>query len=133
MTTALQSPDQMLVEMLIETLPPETVAALMAYPDIAAELASVLDQPPFAADYVPRAIEVLFDDVTVLQWQDGQMTHQGPSVAVDYQPELVEWLMDGETAYFSVKGLEVINRLKTMPRLDIETLESLKEDVCKPS
>ena len=133
MTTALQSPDQMLVEMLSETLPPETVTVLMAYPDIAAELVAVLDQPPFATDYVPRAIEVLFDDVTVLQWQDGQMTHQGPNVAVDYQPELVEWLMDGETAFFSVKGLEVINRLKTLSRLDIETLESLKEDVCKPS
>jgi hypothetical protein len=132
MTPHIQSLDQMLAQTLSEKLPPKTVAALMAHPEIAAELTSVLDQPPFSADYIPREIEVLFDDITIMRWRDGQIQSQCSTVAADYQPEFMEWLVDGETAYFSIQNMEVINRIKAMPLLDINILEPLKEDLCKP-
>ena len=132
MTSHLQIPEQVLAQALSEKLPDETLAALLEHPEIAAELLPIFEQPPFADDYVPRAIAVLFDDVTVLEWQDGQMTYQCPHVAADYQPELVEWLIDGETAYFSVQGQEVINRLPAVPQLNLETLKALEEKPCKP-
>ena len=131
MTTAIESPDLVLAQTLREKLPVETVTALLACPTIAADLALVLDQPPLGADYVPREIEVLYDDVTVLYWRDGQIQYQYPDVDADYTPTLVEWLIDGDTAYFSVQGLEVMNRIKTMPLMDLENLDLLKEEPCK--
>jgi hypothetical protein len=67
MTTTIQSPDLMLAQTLRAKLPVDTVTALLAFPNIAADLALALDQPPLGADYVPREIEVLYDDVTVLR------------------------------------------------------------------
>lgn len=131
MTTAIESPDLVLAQTLREKLPVETVTALLAYPTIAADLALVLDQPPLSADYAPRELEVLYDDVTVLHWRDGQIQYQYPDVDADYTPTLVEWIIDGDTAYFSVQGLEVINRIKTMPLMDLENLDLLKEEPCK--
>ena len=131
MTTTIESPDLVLAQTLREKLPVETVTALLAYPTIAADLALVLDQPPLSADYVPRELEVLYDDVTVLYWRDGQIQYQYPDVDADYTPTLVEWLIDGDTAYFSVQGLEVMNRIKTMPLMDLENLDLLKEEPCK--
>ncbi len=131
MTTTIESPDLVLAQTLREKLPVETVTALLAYPTIAADLALVLDQPPLGADYVPREIEVLYDDVTVLYWRDGQIQYQYPDVDADYTPTLVEWIIDGDTAYFSVQGLEVMNRIKTMPLMDLENLDLLKEEPCK--
>jgi hypothetical protein len=132
MTTTIQSPDLVLAQTLRAKLPVDTVTALLDYPNIAADLVPVLDQPSLGADYVPREIEVLYDDVTVLHWQDGQIQAQCPDVDIDYAPTLVEWLIDGDTAYFSVQGLEVINRIKTMPLMDLESLDLLKEEPCKP-
>ena len=132
MTSHLQIPEQVLAQALSEKLSAETLAALLEHPEIAAELLPVFEQPPFADDYVPRAIAVLLDDVTVLEWQDGQMTYECSQIAADYQPELVEWLIDGETAYFSVQGQEVINRLPAVPQLNLETLKALEEEPCKP-
>ena len=131
MTTTIQSPDLMLAQTLREKLPVDTVTAMLAYPNIAADLALVLDQPPLGADYVPREIEVLYDDVTVLYWRDGRIQAQGPDVDADYTPTLVEWVIDGDTAYFSVQGLAVINRIKTLPLMDLESLNPLKEEPCK--
>ncbi|MEM6521774.1 MAG: hypothetical protein AAF892_11930 [Cyanobacteria bacterium P01_D01_bin.71] len=132
MTSHLQIPEQALAQALSEKLPAETLAALLEHPEIAAELLTVLEQPPFADDYVPRAIAVLFDDVTAVEWQDGQMIYQCPYVAADYEPELIEWLVDGETAYFSVQGREVVNRLSVVPQLNLETLKAMEENPCKP-
>lgn len=132
MSTNLQLSEPMLVQALGDKLPAEALAALLEHPEIAAELLLVFDQLPFADDYVPRAIAVLFDDVTVLEWQDGQMTYQCSQIAADYQPELVEWLIDGEIAYFSVQGREVINRLPAIPQLNLETLKAMEESPCKP-
>lgn len=131
MTITIQSPDLMLAKTLRAKLPVDTVTALLAYPNIAADLALVLDQPPLGTDYVPREIEVLYDDVTVLHWRDGRIQAQCADVEIDYTPTLVEWLIDGDTAYFSVQGLEVINRIKTLPLMELESLDPLKEESCK--
>jgi hypothetical protein len=132
MTNTLESPNQMLEQALAQTLPAETVQALMVFPDIAADLVLLLGKPALPADYVPREIEVLFDDVTILHWRDGRIQAQSPGVQIDYTPTLVEWVIDGETAYFSVQGLEVMNRIKTMPLMDLASLDPLKEEPCKP-
>ncbi|MGG6239672.1 hypothetical protein ACQ4N7_13685 [Nodosilinea sp. AN01ver1] len=132
MTIAIQSPDLVLAQTLRAKLPEATVNALLVHPDIAADLLPVLEQPPLGADYVPREIEVLYDDVTVLHWRNGRIQAQCADVEIDYTPTLVEWLIDGDTAYFSVQGLEVINRIKIMPLMDLESLDPLKEEPCKP-
>jgi len=132
MTIAIQSPDLVLAQTLRGKLPEATVNALLAHPDIAADLLPVLEQPPLGTDYVPREIEVLYDDVTVLHWRDGRIQAQCADVDIEYTPTLVEWLIDGDTAYFSVQGLEVINRIKIMPLMDLESLDPLKEEPCKP-
>jgi len=132
MTNTLESPNQMLEQALAQTLPAETVQALMNFPDIAADLVPLLDKSPLPTDYVPREIEVLFDDVTILHWRDGRIQAQAPGVQIDYTPTLVEWVIDGDTAYCSVQGLEVMNRIKTMPLMDLASLDPLKEEPCKP-
>lgn len=131
MTIAIQSPDLVLAQTLRAKLPEATVNALLVHPDIAADLLPVLEQPPLGADYVPREIEVLYDDVTVLHWRDGRIQAQCADVEIDYTPTLVEWLIDGDTAYFSVQGLEVINRITIMPLMELEGLDPLKEEPCK--
>ncbi|MEM8804443.1 MAG: hypothetical protein AAGF01_00125 [Cyanobacteria bacterium P01_G01_bin.38] len=131
MSVSIQAPEQFLSQTLRNKLPAKTVAALLLYPQIAAELVPVLNQPPFSAEYVPREIEVLFDDVTVVLWKDGQIQQQLPAISSDYQPDLIEWVIDNETAFFSIQGMTVINRIQAMPLLDIDVLESLKEELCK--
>jgi hypothetical protein len=132
MTTTIQAPDSVLAQILKAKLPDTTVTALLVYPTLAADLVSVLEQPPLGPDYVLRELEVRFDDVTVLLWRDGQIQAQCPDVEMDYAPSLVEWLIDGDTAYLTVHGLEVINRIKTLPLMDLESLEPLKEEPCNP-
>jgi hypothetical protein len=68
----------------------------------------------------------------MLHWRDGRIQAQSPDVQIDYTPTLAEWVIDGETAYFSVQGLEVVNRLKTMPLMDLDSLDPLQEESCKP-
>lgn len=131
MITTIQLPDRLLYKSLSEKLSAEIVAALLEYPQIATDLLPVLDQPPFSSEYVPREVEVLFDDVTVIVWRDGQIQQQLPAIDKDYRPDLVEWVIDGETGYFSIWGMTVVNRIKALPLLDIDVLEALKEDLCK--
>jgi hypothetical protein len=50
---------------------------------------------------------------------------------MDYAPSLVEWLIDGDTAYLTVHGLEVINRIKTLPLMDLDHLDPLQEEPWK--
>jgi len=132
MPPTIQAPDPVLAQILRAKLPEATVTALLVYPTLAADLVPVLEQPPLGPDYVLRELEVRFDDVTILLWRDGQMQAQCPDVAMDYAPSLVEWLIDGDTAYLTVHGLEVINRIKALPLMDLDHLDPLKEELCNP-
>ena len=132
MPPTLNLPHQLLAQALGQKFPEPTVTALMAHPEIAAELLPVIQLSPLPVDYVPRDIQVLFDDVTVLHWQDGQGQYS-LHIATDYQPDLIEWVLDGETAYFSIHGQTVINRLQLLPQLDLDTLNILEDILCKLS
>ncbi|NET39179.1 MAG: hypothetical protein F6K19_45620 [Cyanothece sp. SIO1E1] len=112
---------------LAEFLAPEKLQMVMDYPEMATDLYLILQAPDFSSDYVPTILEVLFDDVTVLVWKNGQVTGQFPDMAADYQPETVEFMLDGETAHLSIRGMEIVNRIQSLPLLNQTALGALDQ------
>lgn len=87
----------------------QTIAILSEESEIVTDLIRVRHLPPLPPGYVPSIVEMLFDDITYVRSEQGQLVyarHCDP----DYQPPFVEYRFDGETAIFQVGGEYVVNR-----------------------
>ncbi|MEO1396240.1 MAG: hypothetical protein AAFV90_25365 [Cyanobacteria bacterium J06634_5] len=89
----------------------KAINALNNEPTILQSLAADRKLPPLPPGYVPKVIEVLFDDVPYIRTVDGVVTrlrecHQ------DYQPSFIEYRFDDEIALFQINGEIIINRLE---------------------
>jgi hypothetical protein len=92
-------------------LSPAAVLLLSKEPEILADLVKERSLPPLPPGYVPRLVEVLFDDLPYIRWQDGSLTYVR-DCRQDYQPMFVEYRFDGEMAVFQIQGEYVVNRLE---------------------
>ena len=94
---------------------PETVS--LQTQDLLAEMPEILDavtktqqRPPLPLGYVPKVIEVLFEDVLYLKSVDGVLLMARDCLA-DYQPRYVEYRFDDEMALFQVGQDVLVNRI----------------------
>ena len=120
--------------MFTKTLYPETIDpagwglstkainALNNEPTILQSLAADRKLPPLPPGYVPKVIEVLFDDVPYIRTVDGVIT-QLRECHKDYKPSFIEYRFDDEVALFQISGEIVINRLEGIAQ--VQALQNL--------
>lgn len=75
-------------------------------------------QPPFAADYTPSLVEVLFNDIVYIRYEHDTITAIRESKE-GFVPEFWEVCFDGETALFVIGKEVVIDRAGKMADLDV--------------
>lgn len=89
----------------------KAIHALNDEPTILQSLAADRLLPPLPPGYVPKVIDVLFDDVPYIRTVDGVVTRLR-ECHEDYKPSFVEYRFDDEIALFQISGEIVINRLE---------------------
>lgn len=89
----------------------KAIHALNNEPTILQSLAADRLLPPLPPGYVPKVIEVLFDDVPYIRTEEGVVTRLR-ECHKDYKPSFVEYRFDDEIALFQISGEIVINRLE---------------------
>ena len=94
----------------------KAVALLNDEPTILKSLAADRLLPPLPPGYVPKVIEVLFDDVPYIRTEDGVVTRLR-ECRQDYQPSFVEYRFDDEVALFQIGGEIVINRIEGIAKV----------------
>jgi hypothetical protein len=100
----------------------KAVDALNEEPTILQSLARDRLLPPLPPGYVPKVIDVLFDDVPYIRIVDGVVTRVR-ECHPDYQPAFIEYRFDDEIAFFQISGEIVINRMEGMAQ--VHTLQNL--------
>ena len=92
------------------------IKALNDEPTILQSLAADRLLPPLPPGYVPRVIEVLFDDVPYIRTENGVVTRLRECLE-DYHPSFVEYRFDDEIALFQIGGEIVINRIEGIAKV----------------
>lgn len=95
------------------------ISILSKEPEIVSDLESTRTLPPFAEDYEPELVEVLFDDVVHIRREYGKVVYE-LKCPVDYQPPFVEYVFDGSTGLFMVGAEIVVNRMSQMAELFVK-------------
>lgn len=98
------------------------VEALNNEPTILQSLAADRLLPPLPPGYVPKVVEVLFDDVPYIRTEDGVVTRLRECLK-DYQPSFIEYRFDDEVALFQIGGEIIINRIEGIAK--VSTLQDL--------
>lgn len=91
------------------------ILILAKEPEIVVELIRARHLPPLPPGYVPTVVELLFDDISYVRSEKGQVVYLR-YCEPDYQPPFIEYRFDGETAIFQVGGEYVVNRVEGMAR-----------------
>lgn len=86
-------------------------------PEIIAYLEESLQKPEFEADYAPRRIEILHDDILFISHQAGEQPYIR-AMPENYEIPFTEIRFDGEVALFLVRNKAVVNRIQKMVALD---------------
>jgi hypothetical protein len=94
----------------------KAIQALNNEPTILQSLAADRRLPPLPPGYVPKVIEVLFDDVPYIRTEDGVVTRLRECLP-DYQPAFIEYRFDDEIALFQIDGEIVINRIEGIAKV----------------
>ena len=100
----------------------KAIKALNNEPTILQSLAADRNLPPLPPGYVPKVIEVLFDDVPYIRTVDGVITRLR-ECHKDYKPSFIEYRFDDEIALFQISGEIVINRLEGIAQ--VQALQNL--------
>ena len=76
------------------------------------------EKPPFAAEYTPFLVEILFEDIVFIRYENGNITAIRESKE-GYVPTFWEVCLDEETALFVIgNGEVVVDRAGDMADLD---------------
>lgn len=86
-------------------------------PEMLEHIAKAKVQPPFAAEYTPSLIEVLFNDIVYIRYENDTITAIRKSKE-GFVPEFWEVCFDEETALFVIGKEVVIDRAAEMANLD---------------
>ncbi|WP_121969213.1 hypothetical protein [Leptolyngbya sp. BC1307] len=96
----------------------QAIKALNNEPTILQSLAADRLLPPLPPGYVPKVIEVLFDDVPYIRTEDGVVTRLRECLE-DYQPSFIEYRFDDEVALFQIGGEIIINRIEGIAKVSV--------------
>ena len=100
----------------------KAIKALNNEPTILQSLAAERKLPPLPPGYVPKVIEVLFDDVPYIRTADGVVTRLR-ECHKDYKPSFIEYRFDDEIALIQISGEIIINRLEGIAQ--VQALQNL--------
>lgn len=87
-------------------------------PEMLEHIAKAKEQPPFAAEYTPSLVEVLFNDIVYIRYENDSITAIRES-GEGFVPNFWEICFDGETALFVVGNEVVIDRAGEMADFDV--------------
>lgn len=91
------------------------IVTLSQYPELVLELASERTKAPFPPAYTPSTVEVFYDDVLCVRYQNGLIYYPN---AFSADPPFVEIRFDDQMALFVIEGEIVVDRVKAMADLD---------------
>ncbi|MEO1396077.1 MAG: hypothetical protein AAFV90_24530 [Cyanobacteria bacterium J06634_5] len=94
----------------------KAIHALNKEPTILQSLAADRLLPPLPPGYMPKVIEILFDDVPYIRTVDGVITRLR-ECHKDYKPSFIEYRFDDEIALFQIDGEIIINRIEGMAQV----------------
>ena len=92
------------------TLPPHLADRVSGYPNLAQSLAEVFDKPPFADDETLSVIEIFYDEVPVLRWENPAVVYE-VQLPEKYEPKVTEIAVNGELVLIFLKDKILFNRL----------------------
>lgn len=87
-------------------------------PEILKHVAEAKERSPFAAKYTPTLVEVLFNDIVYIRYENEAITAIRESKK-GFVPEFWEVCFDGETALFVIGNEVVIDRSGEMADFDV--------------
>ena len=93
------------------TLPPHLADQVSGYLNLAKSLAEVFDKPPFADDETLRVIDIFYDEVLVLRWENPAVVYE-VQLPESYEPKVTEIAVNDELALFFLEDEILFNRLK---------------------
>lgn len=97
-------------------------------PEMLEHIAKAKEQPPFAAEYTPSLVEVLFNDIVYIRYENDTITAIRES-GEGFAPNFWEICFDGETALFVVGREVVIDRAGDMADFDVLISKNLRESL----
>lgn len=95
----------------------DTYKKLADFPTLVEDLAAVISKPPFPCGYQPETIEILFDEIPVYTWTNGE-TVLDVAVDQDTEPDAVEIGIDGELGFVILGEQLILNRIKNLALYD---------------
>ena len=93
------------------TLPPHLADRVSDYPNLAESLAEVFDKPPFADDETLSVIEIFYDEVLVLRWENPAVVYE-VQLPESYEPKVTEIAVNDELALVFLEDEILFNRLE---------------------
>ena len=99
------------------------IAVLSQHSELVDELARERNKPCLPPGYTPSLIEVFYDDILCMRYQQGQIAY--PNLPPE-QPPFMEIRFDDQMALFVIDGEVIVNRAVAMAELD-QVLGRLKQ------
>lgn len=91
------------------------IAVLSQHAELLDELARERTKSCFPSGYTPSLIEILFDDILCIRYQQGQISYPNPSPE---QPPFMEVRFDDQMALFVINDEIIVNRVVAIAELD---------------
>lgn len=86
-------------------------------PKIIAYLEESLQKPSFKSDYVPRKMDILYDDILFISYRAGQVPYLR-AMPENFVIPFTEIRFDDEIALFMIRGKILIDRTREMAQID---------------
>lgn len=93
----------------------QAIAVLSQHTELIGELAEERAKACFPPGYTPSIIEIFYDDILCMRYQQGQIEY--PNLSPE-QPPFMEVRFDDQMALFVVNSEVVVNRVVAMADLD---------------
>lgn len=93
----------------------QAIAVLSQHSELVEELARERTKPCFPPGYTPRTIEIFYDDILCMCYQQGQIDY--PNLSPE-QPPFMEVRFDDQMALFVINSEVIVNRVVAMAELD---------------
>ncbi|WP_036486845.1 hypothetical protein [Myxosarcina sp. GI1] len=103
-----------------------TKKSIIANPPILEYLIEQKQKYPFPCNYLPNLIEIYFDEICVLKYQDERTIYLNQDSSIfSNTPKFTEWKFDCECAIFQYGSELIVDRTKYIS-LNLNILENLK-------
>jgi len=101
----------------------QAITVLSQHSELVEELSRERTKPCFPPGYTPTTVEIFYDDILCMRYQQGQIDY--PNLSPE-QPPFMEVRFDDQMALFVVHSEVIVNRVVAMAELD-QVLGRLKQ------